>query len=350
METMSLATVAGKFSDESGAWQYVEELRWHGHPVCPRCASDDVLYLAPRGEMRSTRTGKVSHRRVWKCRSCKRQFSCLVGTIFEGTKIPLRKWLMAVYLFCSAKNGTSALELQRDLGITYKSAWFMVHRIREAMRNGNGDKLFGIIVADETWVGGKPKNRHANKRVGSKQGLTDKTPVLSVVDKATGEIRSTVIPNTKYATIRRVLDKNVDLPRTTLHTDEAHHYNRVGAASHEAVNHSIGEYVRDGVSTNQAEGFFSQFKRSLDGTHHNVSPEHLGRYAREFDFRATTRKFSDGERATAVFDRATGAYVSYRTLIASGPVAQGTRRRPPGRPGPRQAGPSSLGRALGDAG
>lgn len=352
MKEISLAAVAKMFSDEPAAWVYVEGLRWNGHPVCPRCGSDDVLYLQPRSDApRTTRAGTKTYRRVWKCRSCKRQFSVLIGTIFEGTKIPLRKWLMAIYLMCAGKNGCAALELQRDLEITYKSAWFMVHRIREAMMNRtNGDKLFGIIVADETFVGGDPRNRHSNARKLPKF-YSDKTPVLSIVDKRTGEIRSQVVPDVTSSTIGTVLNQNVDRLGSILHTDSSYHYVSPGRrfVKHETVNHSIGEYVRNDVSTNMLESHFSQFKRSLDGTFHNVSKEHLNRYANEFDFRAVTRRGSDGERCMDLFRRAEGAGISYQRLIASGPVAMGTRPRPEGRPGPRTTGGASLRRASWDA-
>jgi transposase-like protein len=340
MEEMSLAAVAKRFSDEAAAWDFVEELRWHGKAVCPRCGSTDVLYLQPRsGASRTTRTGTVTYRRVWRCKTCKRQFSVLIGTIFEGSKIPLRKWLMAIYLACAGKNGVSALELQRDLDITYKSAWFMVHRIREAMANSpNPDKLFGVIVADETWIGGNPSNRHANAQT-TERHHTDQTPVLTLVDKNTGEIRSQVVTDVRGATLGKVIDANVNELGSILHTDAATQYVSLGRrfVAHHSVNHEAGEYVRGDVSTNIAESHFAQLKRSLDETYHNVSKEHLNRYVQEFDFRNDTRKFSDGERATDLFRRAEGVAISDQSLIAGGPVARGTRRRPPGRPGPRQA-------------
>ena len=351
---MSLAAVAKMFSDEPAAWEYVEKLRWDGKPVCPRCGSTDVLFLQPRTDTsRLTKTGKTSHRRVWKCSDCKRQFSVLIGTIFEGSKIPLRKWLMAIYLMCAGKNGCAALELQRDLEITYKSAWFMVHRIREAMMHSpNTNKLFGIIVADETFVGGEPKNRHGHKAGEGGQRKSDKTPVFSIVDKRTGEIRSQVVPNVRSSTIGKVINQNVDKLGSILHTDSATQYLTIGRrfVKHESVNHSEHEYVRNGVSTNILESHFSQFKRSLDGTFHNVSKEHLNRYAREFDFRAVTRKGSDGERCMTVFGRSEGVAISYQRLISTGPIAMGTRPRPVGRPGPRTASASLLRPVSGDAG
>ena len=164
MEPLSLAAAAKRYSDEAAAWEYIEDLRWHGHPFCPHCGSDDVFYLEPHDtEGRSTRTGTKSYRRVWKCRDadCKRQFSVLVGTIFEGTKIPLGKWIMAIHMMCSGKNGVAALELCRSLEITYKSSWFMVNRIRKAMSNTGGGLMSGVIVADETFVGGDVNKRNA---------------------------------------------------------------------------------------------------------------------------------------------------------------------------------------------
>jgi transposase-like protein len=341
MEIMSLATVAGKFSDEGAAWDYVEELRWHGTPECAHCRSTDVVFIPPRGEARSTRTGAKSFRKVWRCRSCRKQFSVLVGTIFEGTKVPLRKWLMAIYLMCAGKNGVSALELQRDLGITYKSAWFVVHRIREAMAHSPGaPKLFGIVEADETWMGGDDKNRHSNKKRGPDD--SGRVIVLSLVSTETGEVRSQVVPNVQGFTLSDAIENVADKAQTTLHTDGHGGYGFIDweFKGHATVNHHQGEYARGDVTTNRVEGFFSQFKRSIDGTHHHISKEHVGRYAREFDFRYGTRRMSDGERATDVFRRADGAYLSYRRLISSGPVAQRSAPRPVGNPGPRRAGAS----------
>lgn len=345
MEPITLATIAKKFSDEESAWEFMEQVRWAGHPVCPHCGSEDVKFYPPKAQ-RVTRTGKLTYRRVWGCRECKRQFSAIVGTIFEGSKVPLGKWLMALHLFCSGKNGASAHEIHRDLGVTYKTAWYLIHRIRESMAAAPaGSPLKGLVVVDETYIGGKPANRHADKRSSlRRQGVTDKTPVLSIVHPESGEVRSTVLPDTTLPSVQGAIKDNVDLPSTTLHTDEAPHYTGIGRqmAGHGTVLHKAGQYVNDGVTTNKAENFFSQLKRSLDGTYHCVSVEHLERYTGEFDFRAGTRRLSDGERTAKAIQRSDGRYLSYADLIARGPVAQGTRRRPPGRPGPRLAGPSAL--------
>ena len=253
---------------------------------------------------------------------------------------------MAIYLFCAGKNGASALELSRDLEITYKSAWYMVHRIREAMTISPAAGLFkGVVVADETFVGGNPKNLHAHKRAARISQATEKTPVLSIVNKTTGEVRSQVMTSLRLKEVNRVLAQHVDRLSSVLHTDSGPHYITPGRrfSAHETVDHSAGEYVgRNGQSTNAAENHFSQLKRSLDGTYHSVSREHLGRYVGEFDFRASTRRVTDGERTAKAINGAAGKYLSYQNLIKNGPVAQGTRPCPPGRPGPRQAGPLGL--------
>lgn len=285
MEQMTLVEVAKRFSDEAAAWEYVEQLRWQGHPVCPHCGSDDVFYLEPRsGAPRTTRTGRETHRRVWKCRNkeCKRQFSALVGTIFEGSKIPLAKWIMAIYLMVAGKNGVAALELQRDLGITYKSAWFMVHRIRKAMENSpKGSKLRGVVVMDEAFVG--PTASKMNAKARAKRDpiggpTTGKTPVFTIVDKVTGEIRSQVVKDIKTNTLSEVIDENVNKLGSILWTDEGSHYTSIGRrfVKHQTVNHSEGIYydAETGATTNLAECYFGQLKRAIVGTHHGVADEH----------------------------------------------------------------------------
>jgi transposase-like protein len=272
---------------------------------------DVYLIGCANGVSRKTRTGTMSERRVWKCRSCRRQFSVLTGTIMHGTKIPVRVWALVIFEMTASKNGTAAREIERKYGVCPRSAWFMLHRIREAMRSdGLLAPMAGTIVADETFVGGDPKNRHAWKRDPDRQTPervlpgsmpnrhTDKTPVLSLINAETGEVRSQVVANVTGRTLSKVLANNVAMYNSTLHTDSAHAYVQIGHlfASHKTVNHAQGEYVRDGVSTNRAEGFFSQLKRSLDGTHHHVSEAHLPRYLAEFDFRYSTCKASDFDR------------------------------------------------------
>jgi transposase-like protein len=316
VENLSIPALAKQIPDEASAYMFLEELRWGDQPVCPHCGSVGQHYfLKAQGEGRRTRTGKISDRRVWKCRDCRKQFSALTGTIFHGSKISVRTWIFVTYEMCASKNGVSSREIERKYELTPKSAWFMCHRIREAMkRDENGELLSGVVISDETWIGGKPRNRHLHQRYEEGYAADHKTPVLSLVDTESGEVRSQVVPNVRGDTLKAAIASEVDLPATTLHTDNAMAYTHIGwtAAGHESVNHAMSEYVRDGVTTNHAEGYFSQLKRSIDGTHHAVSREHLPRYLAEFDYRYSTRKVSDTQRMARLIGQAAGRRLTYR--------------------------------------
>ena len=316
MEDLNFPSIAQRIPTEAAAYEFLEELRWHGKPVCPHCGSiGDHYFLRPRnGVSRETNRGSQTQRRLWKCRDCRGQFSVLTGTIMHGTHVPVRTWVFVFYEMVANKNGLAAREVERKYDLSPKSAWFLLHRVREAMkREPAAGLLSGIVVADETWIGGKPKNRHANKRVGSKQGKTDKTPVVSLVHAETGEVRSQVVANVSGKTLKTVIAKHVEMAETTLHTDAAGRYATFAdeLAGHASVNHKAGEYVRDGVSTNLAENYFSQLKRSIDGTHHHVSPEHLGRYVGEFDFRHSTHELTDTARVERLMRRVAGRRLMY---------------------------------------
>ncbi len=309
MEDMNLISLSKYFDDEAEAWKLIEDLRWpDGQPVCPKCGvKDDHYFLKPKSKTggRKTRTGAKTVRRVWKCKACRKQFSALVGTIFHGTKIELRKWLAAIYLMCSAKNGVSAHEIHRDLDVSYKSAWYMCHRIREAMtREPMTSMLRGTIQADETYVGGK-------KRPG--RDAKPKNAVVSVLEQG-GRVRSRAVPNvTSDSLFETVLD-SADPKGSRLFTDEHRGYQDVGSFfenGHEKVWHSGGEYARGEVTTNHVEGYFSRLKRSLNGTYLHVSKEHLHRYLGEFDFRWNTRKMSDGQRMKELFGHVMGRRITY---------------------------------------
>lgn len=223
-----------KMPDEASAYRFLEELRWNGRPFCPHCGSvGNHYFLTPKdAEGRKTRTGSRSQRRVWKCRDCRKQFSVLTGTIFHGTKIAVRTWILVVFEMCASKNGVAAREIERKYSLTPKSAWFMLHRIGEAMkRDPLAGLLKGTVVADQTWIGGEPKNRHGHRRGHEGQGMTDKTPVLALVDKATAEVRSQVIADVSGATLRKVIGEQADVAATTLHTDSAKSYRRSPVSS-----------------------------------------------------------------------------------------------------------------------
>jgi transposase-like protein len=315
---INVLTLSEQIPDEASAYEYLEGLRWNGSPECPHCGNEDRCYfLTPKDGPRTTSTGAATQRRLWKCAACRKKFSVLTGTVMHGTKIPVRTWVFVMFEMAASKNGVSAREIERKYGVTNRSAWFLAHRIREAMKAGGITvRMTGTVVADETFIGGKPSNRHGHK---SGQGwsptITDKTPVLTLIDAATGESRSRVIPKVTGRNLRAVMEREIDFPAVTLHTDSAAHYKpfRIDVKDHESVNHHQGEYVRDGVSTNKAENFFSQLKRSLDGTHHHVSVEHLARYLAEYDFRYGTRKISDAERFRMLVSQTANRRLTYRS-------------------------------------
>jgi len=316
--SMNVLQLADELRTEADAYRYLEGLRWRGKPVCPHCGSvGEHYFLTPaNGKSRKTRTGAASERRVWKCRDCRKQFSVLTGTIFHGTKIPVRTWCFLVFEMAASKNGISAREVERKYGLCPRSAWFAMHRLREAMkRDPHAGLMSSIVIADETWFGGTPKNRHGHKRATKTrlQGQTDKTPILALVARQTGEVRSYAVPNVRAQNLSKVIKTQVNTPRTHLHTDSGPHYRKVAEtfAMHSTVDHSAGEYVRNGATTNHAETYFSQLKRSLDGTHHHVSVEHLPRYLAEFDFRYTTCKDTDTERMTQIVEQTGGRRLTY---------------------------------------
>lgn len=331
MAKQSFTKLAGQIPDEASAYEYLEKLRWpSGVPTCPHCGNQGANFIKPRsGATRTTTRGTPSARRLWQCKKCRKQFSAMTGTIFHGSHVPLRTWLFVLFEMCASKNGMAAREIERKYGVAPKTAWFMSHRIREAMKRDSPDSLVGTIVADETWIGGEPRNRHGEaphdrKRLdartyepitpGTKIRKTDKTPVLSLINAETGEVRSAVVPRVDGTNLRKVMAEQVDMGGSVLWTDDGSWYKAIGREflDHEAVNHTEGEYVRGRVTTNRAEGYFAQLKRSLDGTHHKVSVEHLPRYLAEFDFRYTTSALSDERRLSRLMGQVEGRRLSYK--------------------------------------
>ena len=291
------------YSDPNKPREHLEALHWPNGPVCPHCGNcdqDRITKLAGK----STRPG------VHKCKECSKPFTVTVGTIFEDSKIPLNKWLMAFRLLNGGKKGFSAHELHRALGITYKSAWFLMHRIREAMKTEPDGPLGGpdaVVEADETFVGGKQRNR-ATKRVKPKKA------VVALVERD-GHARSFHVANVNAKTLRPLIVTNVDRA-THLMTDESVVYTSVGREfnGHSVVNHSAREYVTTGgfKHSNTAENFFSIFKRGVIGTYHHMSEAHLARYCAEFDFRYNTRDLTDAERTAEAIKGARGKRLTYR--------------------------------------
>lgn len=327
MEELNLASLPKYLSDEAEAWLLLERLRWNGVPVCPHCGTKDEkhYFIASRSGQRTTKAGNPTYRRLWKCRAkaCRKNFSVLVGTVFEDSKVPVSKWLLALYLCGAAKNAIAAKELERHLGVTYATAWFMLHRLREAMtREPLATLISGTVVVDETFYGGKPKNMHQQGRpqrlpggAGSKSDRRyQKTPVVALISKETGQAHARVVADVTGATLRKAIADTVSMPDTILHTDAAGAYRAIGRemAGHEYVDHGRHEYVRGNVSTNAAESFFAQMKRSIDGSYHSVSRHHLHRYVDEFTFRWNTNKLSDHQRIEALIAGAVGKRLTYR--------------------------------------
>jgi transposase-like protein len=306
MKSKTNLTIKGlSFSEAKNdeARELLEKLRWPDGVACPRCGSTDVYKL-------TADTKKKIRKGLYNCRDCRKakknpQFTVTVGSIFEDSHIDLYTWLEAIALLMSSKKGISAHQLHRQLGVTYKSAWFMAHRIRYGMEQTSSRKMQGTIEADETYVGGK------SRRVGMQTGLENKTPVVSLVQR-NGKVRSFVVPTVSASTLKQVLTENV-AKNAHLMTDELAGYKKVGQqfASHETVNHSQYEYVRGDAYTNTIEGFFSLLKRGINGVYHHVSKEHLHRYLAEFDFRYNTRKIDDHERTIAAIAGFEGKRLKY---------------------------------------
>jgi len=272
------------FTDADKAREHLEATRWPHGPVCPHCG---VIAQATALQGKAHRPG------VYQCNACREQFTATVGTVFERSKVPLNKWLLASYLMASSKKGVSAHQLHRTLGVTYKTAWFMAHRLREAMNEGEGAAPLGgegkVVEADASYVGGKEANKHASKRQSGNIGGKGKQIVHTLVER-NGRARSHHIANVTGKTLRPVLVKNVSR-KSTLMTDTAGGYLHIGRefARHEMVDHGKGEYVRDDAYSNTAEAFFALFKRGVNGTFHSISEAHLARYLAEFDFRWSNR-------------------------------------------------------------
>lgn len=281
-QPMAIISIANRITTEEEAYLYLEELRWgkgdEKRPVCPHCGLMKAYFLKtpPGGRRTGTaeRAGKSS-RRIWKCAGCRKQFSVTTGTIFHATHVSLRVWLMVIFEMCANKNGVAAREIERKYDLTPKSAWFVLHRIREAMkREPLVGMLSGTIVADETFIGGKASNRHRQgtyvpgKMVKSMD--RPKVAVLSLLDTATGEVRSRVVPDVTAPTLANAIREQVNMAPSVLHTNGHVGYRPIGRQfqNHQTVDHSRYEYVRGNVTTNHAEGYFSQLKRSIDGTHH----------------------------------------------------------------------------------
>lgn len=275
-EFTNLVEVMMHFSDERTCKEYLSQMRWPNGIVCPHCENDDKIYTMKNG---------------YKCAKCRKPFSVTKGTIFENSAIPLQKWFAAIWLMTSHKKGISSLQLHRDLGITQKSAWFLLQRIRFAVRTKSFNApLNNTVEIDETYIGGKNKNRHASKKVEMTQGgsYKDKTPVFGLVER-NGRVVAMRVRDTKRATLMPIIHQNVSKD-VKIMSDEFKSYQNISTIyDHEVVNHGNGNYVIGNSHTNTIEGFWSLLKRGIIGIYHNVSEKHLDAYVDEFEYRYNTK-------------------------------------------------------------
>ena len=309
-EGISLIQLAQMFPDEESATKWLEETRWPEDRPCPRCGDCDTYRM---------KSGKPM---PFRCRGCWRFFSVRTGTVMERSHIPLQKWVWGIYLYMTSLKSVSAMKLHRDLSITYQSAWFMAHRLREAMTSETS--LFsGPVEADEVYMGGKRKNMPLRKRRKmTGRGPVGKTAVIGVKDRPTKQVQAKVIKDTKHETLRSFLLNRIH-PETILYTDDSGAY--APMPNHDSVKHSRQEYVRGAVHTNGIESFWSMLKRAHMGTFHKLSAKHLHRYLAEFVGRDNMRDRDTLDQMRELVCRMGGRRLMYRDLIADNGLDSGAR-------------------------
>ena len=301
---ISLIELAEMFPNEAAARTWFENQRWSDGIRCARCNGSEVAAVASAKPM------------PYRCRPCRKYFSVRTGTVMERSKITLKKWAYAIYLCTTSLKGVSSLKLHRDLHITQKSAWFMAHRIRRALTDG-GFIAAGPVEADETFVGGKEINKHADRKLRAGRGKVGKTPVAGVRDRATGHVSASVVPDISKATLQPFVESRT-AAGATIYTDEWWGYRDL--PNRTSVKHGVGQWVDGQAHTNGLESFWSMLKRGFHGTYHHMSPKHLDRYVSEFATRQNLRELDTADLMGEVAARMVGERLTYADLTAGGPA------------------------------